>query len=114
MSSKSESKSGIEENNTNEGIIVPKWLDTQFLEKNLQEYYNDQHIAVVKFDINPGVGKRENFNSSLYRLNVTIVKNDRKTPKSEENKVYWIVINLDMIVTPLNCNSIELFPRNGT
>lgn len=88
MSSKTESKSCIEQNNTIEGIIVPKWLDTKFLEKKLQDYYNEQHITVVKFDVNPGVGKRENFNSSLYRLNVTIVKNDRKTPGSEENKVH--------------------------
>ncbi|XP_031629203.1 uncharacterized protein LOC116344683 [Contarinia nasturtii] len=52
-----------------------KWFNTHFLEKHLQNYFNDKQLSVASFDINSGSGKRDNFASALFRLNV-VISND--------------------------------------
>lgn len=90
MSLEIDSKSGVGQNDTvstDDEVEVPKWLDATFLEKHLQEYYNDQHITVVDFEINAGAGKRENIASSLFRMNVKFIKNEPDTLLSKEKQV---------------------------
>lgn len=74
MSREMEVKADVGQNDnsaTNAELSAPKYLNTQFLEKHLRKYYNNQHLRVVNFESNFGTGKRENFCSSLYRVNVT-------------------------------------------
>lgn len=74
---------------TNEGATPPKWLDTKFLEKYLQEYYNDKEITILKFELNSGTGNRENYCSSLYRLNATFTNDLEKSSFDKSQVSCW-------------------------
>lgn len=59
----------------------PKWFSKSYLEDHLQKYFNNKQLSVISFDINSGSGKRDNFASSLFRLNV-VISDDPNSPST--------------------------------
>ncbi|XP_031633749.1 uncharacterized protein LOC116347328 [Contarinia nasturtii] len=49
---------------------IPNWINIDFLEKHLQNFFGDKPIAIVNFDVKPATAKGENYASYLYRVTV--------------------------------------------
>lgn len=65
-----------------EGFSIPKWLNEQFLEKNLRHHYKND-IEVMNFVAKPSAAKH--FVSTLYHVQVTLSftpENDSALEKS--------------------------------
>lgn len=52
-------------------IDIPKWLNAQFLEKHLCNYYKNKMIKMREIDAQSGADKGGNFSSFIYRAKVT-------------------------------------------
>lgn len=55
-------------------FLLPVWLNNQFLEQHLRQYFKDNDLKVVNFHAKSATGKGENFASSLYRLTLKLNK----------------------------------------
>ncbi len=53
-------------------MVLPQWLDKGFLEGILRNYYNNDGIEVIHFDVRSASGNGEGFMSSMYRTKVNI------------------------------------------
>jgi hypothetical protein len=49
----------------------PVWLNENFMEKTMCDYYQDPSIKVKRADVKYAVGKGENYASILYRVRVS-------------------------------------------
>lgn len=65
---------------------VPKWLDKEFLEKHLRNYFGNKQITIVNFEVKPATAKGENYASYLYRVKLTY-SNEGQTCSGKENSV---------------------------
>lgn len=59
MSESSESKS-----------LLPEWLTNAFLEGYLRDYYKNDSIQIIDFDVKSDVGKGEGYMSSMLRTKI--------------------------------------------
>lgn len=55
----------------NTDVLIPKWLNGDFLQRHLQSFFADKQITVVNFEAKPATAKGENYASYLYRVKVT-------------------------------------------
>lgn len=53
---------------------APKWLNKEFLEKHLRNYFNYQKLAIDNFEVKPATAKGDNYASDLYRVKVTFAE----------------------------------------
>lgn len=51
----------------------PKWLNSTFLEKHIQNSFSDRKITLKNFQSKAATAKGENYNSVIYRINVQII-----------------------------------------
>lgn len=65
---------------------VPKWLDGDFLEKHLQNFFGDKQIRIVNFEVKPATAKGENYASYLYRVKITY-SDETQTCSGRRNSV---------------------------
>lgn len=49
---------------------IPFWLNAEFIEKHLQNYYGSHELKVGNFEVSSATAKGENFASSIYRVKV--------------------------------------------
>lgn len=49
---------------------VPKWLNTDFVQKHLRQFYDNQEIRVIQADTNLATAKGDNYASCIYRVKV--------------------------------------------
>lgn len=66
--------------------LVPKWLDREFLEKHLQNFFSDKQITIVNFEVKPATAKGENYASTLHRVKVTY-SDETQTCSGRRNSV---------------------------
>lgn len=66
-------------------ISVPNWLDGDFLEKHLRNYFNSDQLKIVDFEVKPATAKGENYASYIYRVNVTFTKNPNKSQSANDS-----------------------------
>lgn len=50
--------------------LIPVWLDKEFLEGILRNYYKNNGLSVIYFDVKSASGNGEGFMSSMYRTKV--------------------------------------------
>ncbi|XP_037041987.1 uncharacterized protein LOC119078526 [Bradysia coprophila] len=55
-------------------LVLPIWLNNQFIEEHLQQYFQDDHLKVLNFVAKPATEKVENFAGILYRLTIKLNK----------------------------------------
>lgn len=67
------------ESSSEDDIEVPNWLNAEFLEKTLKNYYGNDEIKVIGFQVHSATAKGENFASSIYRTIVEFSNNSTKT-----------------------------------
>lgn len=48
----------------------PKWLNKTFVESHLRNYFNSEHLKIVRFNVESATAKGENYASDLYRVKV--------------------------------------------
>lgn len=60
-----------------ENLDIPIWLNAEFIQKHLQNYYGNNGLKVRKFSVNLATAKGENFTSSIYRVNVEFINNEQ-------------------------------------
>lgn len=58
--------------NADDGL-APDWLNSDFLEKHLQKYFDNTQIRIVSFELKPATAKGENYASTLYRVKISFV-----------------------------------------
>lgn len=87
--------SKIIETVSEDAFSIPQWLDKEFLEQHLQNYFKNKEIQVINFDVKPVVGKGENYFSCIYRVNVSF---SFTTKKDDVSKVYQIKSKLLLLV----------------
>lgn len=51
-------------------ISSPKWLNNDFICLHLRNYFNDQRIQIVGFEVWPATAGGKNYSSIMYRVNV--------------------------------------------
>lgn len=51
-------------------IFLPNWLNSEFLAKHLQSYYNDKTITLTNFEVKPATVKGDNYCSSMFRVTI--------------------------------------------
>lgn len=51
-------------------IFLPNWLNSDFLTKHLQSYYNDKTITLTDFEVKPATVKGDNYCSSMFRVTI--------------------------------------------
>lgn len=49
---------------------LPEWLTNAFLEDHLRNYFQNNGIQLIRFDVKSGAGKDEGFMSSMLRIKV--------------------------------------------
>lgn len=72
---------------TNTENLVPHWLNSDFLEKHLQSFYNDKQINVVNYEVKPATAKGENYASYLYRVKVKYTDDLQNCKSANDNSV---------------------------
>lgn len=68
-------------------FFVPKWLTGEFLEKHFRNYFNNNELKVVDFDIEPATAKGENFACHLYRVKIKFINEPTKQSDGSPNLV---------------------------
>lgn len=67
------------ESSSEDDIAIPNWLNAEFLEKHLKNYYGNDGIKVISFVMRSATAKGENFASSIYRTVVEFCNNSTDT-----------------------------------
>lgn len=67
------------ESASEDDIEVPNWLNAEFLETHLKNYYGNDEIKVIGFEVHSATAKGENFASSIYRTIVEFCNNSTIT-----------------------------------
>lgn len=50
--------------------MTPPWLDNTFFEENLRNYYKNEFLKVINFEIKSTAGNDEGYTSSMFRAKV--------------------------------------------
>lgn len=88
--------------------LVLKWLDRDFLEKHLQNFFGDTQITIVNFEVKPATAKGENYASYLYRVKVTYT-DETQTCSGRRNSVKSNSKDPDMVRKNYNLSTILKF-----
>lgn len=51
-------------------FLIPKWLDNEFLEGILKNYYKNNEIEVTSFEAKSALANGEGYMSTMYRVRV--------------------------------------------
>lgn len=72
---------------------IPQWLNVQFVEKNLRNYYKNDGVKIVDFYVKPFSAKENGFTSSIYRVKVNLNVADEEGIKVSCNFFSTLLIN---------------------
>ena len=61
---------------------LPEWLTNAFLEDHLRNYYQNNGIKLIRFDVKSGAGRDEGYMSSMLRVKVKF-----SVPGEDDDKV---------------------------
>lgn len=85
---------------------LPEWLTDAFLADHLRNYYQNDGIKLIRFDVKSGAGKDEGFMSSMLRVKVTF-----GVPGEDDHKVsdFFGFINQFCYVFRITVDNFENF-----
>lgn len=88
--------------------LTPDWLTVDFLETILRELHQTKSVIVSDFDVQPAVGKGENYGSVLLRVRVKHALNGRNTETALIAKVKLTAdFQAAAVIEEMNSFSIE-------
>lgn len=84
-----------------------KWLTTSFLEEHLRNYFSSKTLSVQNVQVRPATGKGENFCSTVYRLKVEYVGDD----KSKQNLNIILKLALSSGIASEKLSSLNVYGK---
>lgn len=72
---------------SNHEAAAPDWLNSQYIEEMLKEFYKDDTVLVSKFLVLPGSSIGDNYASQIFRINVECLTKNKKRSLSIIAKV---------------------------
>lgn len=86
---------------------APKWLDKIFFEDILRQHKNDKSLIVKSLDVQPALGKGENYASVIYRAQ-TVVNSKKKKYDYARSYIIKLLMNNEMAKEKLGMGEYDV------
>lgn len=89
-----------------QAIVGPEWLNADFIESYLKNYFNNDQIKVAGLKIQPAAAPGENFVSNMYRVQVNYTKQADDSTASSLSVIVKSALTGEAAVGPLKAFNV--------
>ena len=81
-----------------------KWLNTDFMAFHLKNYFNDEKLQIVQFEVRPAT--EDGFASSMFRVSVSFTRQSESNVASDINLIVKIPVSDEIVRTAISTNNV--------